>query len=72
MDTIVRILSVSYSWEKSSGSGEGVANFRNQAQACTKLVHVISRLISLIDRLLLGYNQLVLATKSWVLGFLSK
>jgi len=45
---IVSILSVSYSSEKNTGSGGGVTSFRDQARTCTGLVHVISRLISLL------------------------
>jgi len=46
----VSILSASYSLEKNSDSGGGVTNFRDQAQICTGLVHVISRLVNwLVD-----------------------
>jgi len=42
----VSILSVSYSLKKkNTGSGGGVTSFRDQAQTCTGLVHVISRLM---------------------------
>ena len=41
---IVSIMNASYSLEKNSGSGGGVTNFRGQAQTCTGLVHIITRL----------------------------
>jgi len=73
---IVSILSTSYSLENNSGSSGGVTNFRHQARTCTGLVHVISRLLSLISRLMFSpvdlyflYSRLVLATESKVLRF---
>ena len=48
----VSILSASYSLEKNSESGGRVTNFRDEVRTCTRLVHVISRLISLISRLM--------------------
>ena len=65
----VIILSALYSLEKNLGSGGGVTNFRDQTRTCTGLMHVISQLISLISRLILGYSRPMLATKSWVLSF---
>ena len=57
-------------WKKNSDSGGGVTNFRNQAWTCTRVVHVISRLISLISRLMFSlvglyflYSRLILATE---------
>ena len=48
----VSILSVTYSLEKNLRSDRGVTNFRDQAQTCTRLVHVIRRLINLISGLM--------------------
>ena len=44
----VSIWSASYSLKKNSGLGGGVTSFRDQVRTCTRLVHVISRLISLL------------------------
>jgi len=38
--------------EKNSGFGGDATNFRNQAQTCTGLVHIINQLISIINRLM--------------------
>ena len=72
----VSILSAPYSLKKNSGLGEGVANFRDQGRTCIGLMHIISRFISLISRLMFSvvdlyflYSRLVLAKESWVLGF---
>ena len=47
---LASIWSVSYSLKKNSVSDEGVTSFTNQARMCTCIVHVISRLIGLINR----------------------
>ena len=49
----VSILSVSYSLKKNTGSGGGVTSIRDQAQICARLVHIISRLITLFSRLMI-------------------
>jgi len=50
----VSIWSALYSLEKNLSSGGGVTSFTNQTRTCTSIVHVISRLIGHISRLVLG------------------
>ena len=42
---IVSSLSASYSLEKNTGSNRDVTSFTDQARTCTRLMHVISRLM---------------------------
>jgi len=58
---IVTILSVSYSLEKNSYLGGGVTKFRDQTRTCTKLVHIISRLINQTSRPIFSLVDLYLS-----------
>ena len=63
----ISVLSILYSLEKNSCSDGDITNFRDPAQTCAGFVHLISRLISLISRLMFSLVDLYLGIVDYCL-----